>query len=92
MEKVINIACFLPLILLATLLMLWRRADEWDGVPLPKRFVLAISASRNWWLAYSFGFLFWYLAKQLGSFTDGFSVVVFAVILAVVLSILRIPR
>ena len=92
MEIVINIVCFGALVLLATLLMLWRRAGDWNGVPFRRRFILAVSASRYWWLAYSFAFLFCWMTRLQGSFRDGFPVVLVAVVMAAFFSFTRIPR
>jgi len=71
--------------------MLWRRADKWHGVPLLKRLVLAIMASRNWWLAYSVGLLAFFMGWCRYSFGESVPVIVVAVVLAGLLSALRIP-
>jgi hypothetical protein len=92
MKIAINLIYFGALVLLAALLMLWRRADDWNGVPFPKRFVLAISASRYWWLAYSFAFLFWWMTRGWTSFRDGFPVVLVAVVMAAFFTFTRNSR
>ena len=91
MRILANIAYFGLFVLFAALLMLWRRADEWDGVPLPRRLVLAIKASRNWWLAYSVGLLAFFMGWCRYSFGESVPVVIVAVVLAGLLSALRIP-
>ena len=91
MRVVANIAYFGLFVLFAAILMLWRRADNWGGVPLPRRLVLAIRASRNWWLAYSVGLLAFFIGWCRYSFGESVSVVIVAVVLAGLLSSLRIP-
>ena len=86
-----NIAYFGLFVLFAALLMLWRRADEWDGVPLPQRLVLAIKASRNWWLAYSVGLLAFFMGWCRYTFEESIPVVIAAVVLAGLFSAARIP-
>ncbi len=90
MRIVANIAYFGLFVLFATLLMLWRRADEWDGVPLPRRLGLAIKASRNWWLAYSVGLVAFFMGLCRYTFGESVPVVIVAVVLAGLLSAFRI--
>ena len=87
-----NIIYFGFLVVFAALLMLWRRAEDWDGISFPKRFVLAVSASRYWWLAYSLAWLFCWMTRWQGSFRDGFPVVLAAVIMVALFSFTRFPR
>jgi hypothetical protein len=92
MEIITNIVSFGLLVLFASLLMLWRRADDWEGIPFPQRFVRAMSASRNWWLLYSFAqfcFLMFWAGE---SFGKSISAVLVAIALAVVFAIARIPK
>ncbi len=92
MGIVSEIIWFAVFVVLAATLMLWRRADDWDGVPLPRRFVLAVGASRNWWLAYSVGYLVFLMGWCGCSFQQSVPVVLFAVALAVLFVLLRIPK
>ena len=92
MVIVTNIVAFGLLVLFAAVLMLWRRADDWDGVPFPWRFVLAVSASRNWWLLYSFAQLCFSMFWAGESFRQSVPAVLVAISLAVSFAIARIPR
>jgi hypothetical protein len=76
----------------ATILTLWRHADDWDGVPLLQRVVLAVSASRKWWLAYSVGYLVWWMGLCHGSFREGFPVVLIAIGLAAIFAPSRFTK
>jgi hypothetical protein len=79
-------------ILFAAGLTLWRRAEDWDGVPLFRRCILGVSASRNWWLAYSVGILVLFMGRYQYSFQETFPVVLVAIGLAALLFVLGIPR
>jgi hypothetical protein len=91
-EILTNIVWYLLFVLFAALVTLWRRADDWDGIPFPQRFVLAISRSRGWWVAYSIGYLAYWMGRLGGSFRTGFPVVVVAAAMAAFLSLIRLPR
>jgi len=92
MEIVTNIFCFGLLVLFAAILMLWRRADDWDGVPFPQRFVLAVSASRNWWVTYSFAQFLFLIFWANESLRESFPVVLVAIVLAAIFAFAKIPR
>ena len=78
--------------LFSTLIAMWRRADDWDGIPFSRRFFLAVNASRMWWLAYSVGILVLFMGRYQFSFLETFPVVLLAIGLATLLSYLRAPR
>jgi hypothetical protein len=86
------IVYFLAFVIFAALITLWRRADDWNGIPFSRRCVLAVSASRNWWIAYSVGILALFILRYSYSFTETFPVVLIAIGLAALLFILRVPR
>ncbi len=92
MKTLYVVGSFGVLVVFSALVMLWRRAGQWDGIPLFQRAVLAVTASRNWWLAYSVGILVLFMGRYRYSFTETFPVVLVAICLASVLSILRVPR
>ena len=79
-------------VLFAALVALWRRADDWGGLPFSRRCVLAISASRNWWLAYSVGIVVLFIGRYQYSFQETLPVVLVAISLAALLFVLRVPR
>jgi hypothetical protein len=89
MAIVANIMFFSFWVLLAALIMLRRRADDWEGIPFSKRFVLAVIESRYWWLAYSFGWFFVCIFRYKSSFDDVFPVVLIAVAAVILISFLR---
>ena len=76
------------LVLFAAGLTLWRRAAAWDGIPFPRRFVLAVGESWKWWLAYSVALLFFEIT-WFGSVPGGILAVVIAIIMALVFAFLR---
>lgn len=82
------ILTFAVLVVLASSLTLWRRADKWDGVPIPRRFLLAVAVSWKWWLAYSFGLLFFEIT-WLGNVRGGVIVVITAIVMALLFGVLR---
>jgi hypothetical protein len=91
--RTISVIFFFSLfVFFAALLALWRRADDWIGIPFCRRCILAISASRNWWLAYSAGILSLFTLRYGYSFVETFPVVLVAIGLAVLLIVLRVPR
>jgi hypothetical protein len=92
MRTVRVIVFFLVFVGFSAVVALWRRAGDWDGISFPRRCVLAISASRNWWLIYSLGILALFTMRYSYSFTETFPVVLVAIGLAVLLFILRVPR
>ena len=89
---VTEIAYFGVFVIFASVLMLWLRADDWVGVPFLRRFVLAVSTSRNWWLAYSVAYLAFLMGWCGYNFQHSVPVVLFAVALAAVFALFRIPR
>jgi hypothetical protein len=92
MRVVHVIGFFGVFVVFAAALMLWRRADDWDGVPFSQRCILALSASRNWWLAYSVGILVLFTVRYRYSLQETLPVVLVAVGMAAFLSFLRVPR
>ena len=79
-------------VLFAALIAMWRRANDWEGIPLSRRCVLGVSASRNWWLAYSVGILALFTLRYRYSFVETIPVVLVALGLAGLLVVLRLPR
>jgi hypothetical protein len=92
MGILMEISYYAVFVIFAGLVMLWRRANDWESVPFPRRLVLAISASRNWWLAYSVGYLAYLMGWCGYSFRHSAPVVLFAIALAALLALLRIPK
>ena len=92
MRVVHVIGFFGVFVVFAALLTLWRRADVWDGVPFLRRWVLAVSASRNWWLAYSIGILLLFMGRYQYRLQETLPVVLVAIGMAALLAFLRVPR
>ena len=92
MRTVGVIGFFGVFVLFAALVALWRRAAGWDAIPFPRRCILAVSASRNWWLAYSVGILVLFMGRYQYSFQETFPVVLLAIGLFALLFVLRVPR
>ena len=92
MKTVGVIGFFGVFVLFAAILVLWRRADDWGGIPFSRRCILAVSASRNWWLAYSVGILVLFMGRYRYSFLETFPVILLAIGLAILLSFLRATR
>jgi hypothetical protein len=71
---------------------LWRRAADYNGLPFSRRCILALSASRNWWIAYSVGALVLFMGRYEYSFQETFPVVLVAIGLAALLFVFGVPR
>ena len=91
-QTLTNILWYGVFVIFAALVTLWRRTDDWDGVPFPQRFILAVGASRKWWLAYSVGYLAFWMGCLGGSFREGYPVVVVAIGLAALFSLAHLSR
>lgn len=71
----------------AAVVALWQRAGDWAGVSFPRRVVLALRVSRNWWLAYSVGYLAFSMGCLSGGLREGLPVIIVACVLAALLSV-----
>jgi hypothetical protein len=92
MRIVSIIGFFGVFVVFAAALTLWRRADDWDGMPLSQRCILAVSASRKWWLAYSGGILVLFMGRYRYTLGEALPVVLVAIGLAGLLAFLRVPE
>ena len=92
MRTLYVIGCFGMFVLFAAGLKLWRRAEDWAGVPLFRRCILGVSASRKWWLAYSVGILVLFMGRYNYSFQETFPVVLVAIGLAALLFVFGVAR
>ena len=87
-----SIGYFGILVLFAAVVMMRRHVEDWNGLPLTRRVFLGVSASRNWWVAYSFGYVAFVMTRYSYSFKESFPVVVVAVCLAALFSLLGVPK